>query len=276
MTGESIIGIPGKIIRVRTIRRQTMPDKYDKQLLDTINVYPWKTPTPPMTIQPQLLLPANPQASSYAIGTQTTIPMDEVSTQTQQAGAQLALPTGATQHPAMDITMATSPLVTSPTTITRPALPIPASGKRQQEEPTGKAELKQTRTAQSSTAASLGQQEEPPKTRMRIQAVTITAKKGDKITTASCEDEQEAEIERMLQEPFLYDDEGLDPKKVQQGMKKEAQSMKGQEVFTEVNYNDVPDEYKSKIIESKWVNKPKQDEVRCRIVAKGSWKQFRT
>ena len=269
MTGESIIGIPGKIIRVRTIRRQIMPDKYDKQLLDTINVYPWNTPTPPMTIQPQLLLPANPQASSYAIGTQTTIPMDEMSTQTQQAGAQLALPTGATQHPAMDTTMATSPLATSPTTITRPALPMPASGKRQQEEPTGEAEPKQTKTAQSSTAASRGQQEEPPKTRMRIQAVTITTKKGDKITTASCEDEQEAEIERMLQEPFVYDNEGLDPKKVQQGMKKEAQSMKGQEVFTEINYNDVPDEYKSKIIESRWVNKPKQDEVRCRIVAKG-------
>ena len=52
-------------------------------------------------------------------------------------------------------------------------------------------------------------------------------------------------------------------------MKKEARSMKGQEVFTEINYSDVPDEYKSKIIESKWVNKPKQDEVRCRIVAKG-------
>ena len=79
---------------------------------------------------------------------------------------------------------------------------------------------------------------------MRIQAVIITTKKGDKITTASCEDEQEAEIERMLQEPFVYDKEGLDPKKVQQGMKKEAQSMKGQEVFPEVNYNDVPDEYK--------------------------------
>ena len=102
---------------------------------------------------------------------------------------------------------------------------------------------------------------------MRIQAVTFTTKKGDKITTASCEDEQEAEIERMLQEPFVYNNEGRDPKKVQQGMKKEAQSMKRQEVFTEVNYNDVPDEHKSKIIESKWVNKPKQDEVRCRIVA---------
>ena len=44
MTGESIVGIPGKVIRARTIRRQIMPDKYDKQLLDTINVYPWNLP----------------------------------------------------------------------------------------------------------------------------------------------------------------------------------------------------------------------------------------
>ena len=68
--------------------------------------------------------------------------------------------------------------------------------------------------------------------------------------------------------PLVYDNEGLDPLKVQQGMKKEAQSMKTQGVFTEMNYN-VPEEHKNKIIESKWVNKPKQDEVRCRIVAKG-------
>ena len=104
---------------------------------------------------------------------------------------------------------------------------------------------------------------------MRIQAATITTKKGDKITTASCEDEQEANVERMLQESFVYDNEGLDPLKEQQGMKKEAQSMKTQGVFTEMNYNDIPDEHKNKIIESKWVNKPKQDEARCRIVAKG-------
>ena len=243
------------------------PDKYDRQLLDTINVYPWNSPTPPTAISPQLLLPANPQASSYAIGTQTGIPMTETSTQTQQAGTPLALPASAQQLPT-DSTMATAPLATSPTNITRPALPLP-QGKRPHEEPIGQAEPKQSRTAQSSAAVSRGHQEEQPHSKMRIQAVTITTKKGDTITTASCEDEQEAEVERMLQEPFVYDNEGLDPKKVQQGMKKEAQSMKGQGVFTEINYNDVPDEYKGKIIESRWVNKPKQDEVRCRIVAKG-------
>ena len=100
---------------------------------------------------------------------------------------------------------------------------MPPASKRQHEEPTGEAQAKQSRTAQSSAAANRGQDAEQTKAKMRIQAVTITTKKGDKITTASCEDEQEAEVERMLQEPFVYDYEGLDPLKVQQGMKKEAQ-----------------------------------------------------
>ena len=268
MTGESIVGIPGKVIKARTIRRQIMPDKYDKQLLDTINVYPWNLPTTPMAIPPQLLLPADNTTSRQAIGAQADITVEDTSTQTAQE-TPLALPTQAMHHQPMDTTMATSPLATSPTTMARPPLPLPPESKRRHEEPTGEAQSKQSRTAQSSAAANRGQDDEQPKAKMRIQAVTITTKKGDKITTASCEDEQEAEVERMLQEPFVYDNEGLDPLKVQQGMKKEAQSMKTQGVFTEMNYSDVPEEHKNKIIESKWVNKPKQDEVRCRIVAKG-------
>ena len=269
MTGESIVGIPGKVIKARTIRRQITPDKYDKELLDTIKVYPWNLPTLTMAIPPQLLLPADNTASRQAIGTQADSTVEDTSTQTIQE-TPLALPARAIHHQPMDTTMATSPLATSPTTMARPPLPIPPASKRQHEEPTGEAQSKQSRTAQSSTAANRGQDEEQPKAKMRIQAVTITTKKGDKVTTASCEDEQEADVERMLQEPFVYDIEGLDPLKVQrQGMKKEAQSMKTRGVFTGMNYNDVPEEHKNKIIESKWVNKPKQDEVRCRIVAKG-------
>ena len=259
MTGGSITGIPAKIIRVRAIRRQIEPEKYDRQLLDTINVYPWNSPTPPTAISPQLLLPANPQASSYAIGTQTGIPMEETSTQIQQTGPQVTLPASAAQHPAMDAAMATS----------RWQYLQQQSHDQHcqcQHMPKGNRKSRQVKQKQN-TQEQHSPQQQPAEDSMRIQAVTFTTKKGDKITTASCEDEQEAEIERMLQEPFVYDNEGLDPKKVQQWVKKETQSMKGQEVFTEVNYSYAPDEHKSKIIESKWVNKPKQDEIRCRIVA---------
>ena len=43
MTSESIVGIAGKIIRTRTIRRQVEPEKYDRQLMDIINAPPWDT-----------------------------------------------------------------------------------------------------------------------------------------------------------------------------------------------------------------------------------------
>eukprot|EP00438_Fugacium_kawagutii_P020126 Skav209748 [mRNA] locus=scaffold9:50691:51206:+ [translate_table: standard] len=45
--------------------------------------------------------------------------------------------------------------------------------------------------------------------------------------------------------------------------------MKAQNFFTEVDYNDVPPQYRNQIIESRWVNKPKDNEVRCRIIAEG-------
>ena len=116
MTGESTIGIPGKVIRARTIRRQIMPDKYDKQLLDTINVYPWNLPTTPMAVPTQLLLPADNTTNRQAIGTQADITVEDTSTQTGQE-TPLALPAQAMHHPPMGVTMATSPLATSPTTM---------------------------------------------------------------------------------------------------------------------------------------------------------------
>ena len=117
-----------------------MPDKYDKQLLDTINVYPWNLPTSPMAIPPQLFLPADNAANRQAIGTQTDITVEDTSTQTPQ-DTTLALPAGATHRPSMDATMATAPLATSPASATRPPLP---TSKRQYEEPTGGAQSKLT------------------------------------------------------------------------------------------------------------------------------------
>ena len=73
MTNESIIGISGKIIRVRTKRRRVYPEKYNKQLMNVVNAYPWTSPTPTQTIQPAMLPLANPQAASHAIGTQTAV-----------------------------------------------------------------------------------------------------------------------------------------------------------------------------------------------------------
>ena len=233
MTGEPIVGIPAKILRVRTIRRQVAPEKFDRQLLDTINVHPWTAPTPTQTIQPAMLMPANPDVSTYAMGTQTE-PHTTATEATQTSSGTavpLALPTGQpTATSSANLPAAMSPLATSPTTATtRPALPMPAQTVEPKQKPTkrvtieetGEPETKRLRTEQPASAST--RTSEPPKTRMRISAVTIKTKRGEEITTASCEDNEEEETEKMLQEPEIFDNEGLDTDKTRQGMKKEVE-----------------------------------------------------
>ena len=88
---------------------------------------------------------------------------------------------------------------------------------------------------------------------MRIDAITITTKKREKITTASNEGNEEIENEKMLLEPQVWDTEGLDKDQTKQGMKKETESMKKQGVFKEVDINDVPQQHRNNIIDSRWV-----------------------
>ena len=57
------------------------------------------------------------------------------------------------------------------------------------------------------------EQVEPPTTRMRINAIKVTTKRGETITTTTCEDEQEVELEKILLEPMVQNTEGLDKKK---------------------------------------------------------------
>ena len=87
--------------------------------------------------------------------------------------------------------------------------------------------------------------------------------------TASNEDIQEIENERILLEPIIHETEGLDPQQVAQGMKKEVQQMKDQSVFTEIDGNTMTPEQQANIIKPRWVLKQKHNEVRARIVAKG-------
>ena len=103
---------------------------------------------------------------------------------------------------------------------------------------------------------------------MRIETITIETKKGEKITTASNEGEEAIRTEKMLLEPQIWDTEGLDEEQTKKGMMKEAESMKKQGVFTEVDVNDIPEEQRKSIIDSRWVLRQK-GEVRARIVAKG-------
>ena len=261
MTSESIIGIQGKIIRTRTIRRQIEPDKYDRQLMDIINAPPWTPVTPTEVLQPTMVIPANRASTKEQVTTETQTMEDTPQTSTHQQ--QAATSTTEQRDTIVDLPMATSPV--SPTR--RQPLPMP---KRQQpDEITQGSEPKQQRTTEQHQTLQRPHTQEPPTTRIRINAVTVTTKRGETITTTSCEDEQEAETEKILLEPMVHNTEGLDKKKTIEGMKHEVEQMKKQGVYTEVNINDPTPEQQSTIIESRWVLRDKGDKVRARIVAKG-------
>ena len=72
-TNENILGISKQIVKARTFRRQTKPDKY--HMMDIIDSTPMTTPTPPTSF---VVLPAKHTGSSK----QATVTAE---TQTQQA-----------------------------------------------------------------------------------------------------------------------------------------------------------------------------------------------
>ena len=263
MTSESIIGISGKIIRTGTIRRQIEPEKYDRQLMDIINAPPWTPVIPTEALQPAMLIPANTTSATQQATTETQTTVETTQQQTQTAEAS----TSHQQETIVDLPMATAP--TSPTR--RQPLPMP---KRQQpDEITQGSEPKQQRTTEQQQPIQRPEQVEPPTTR-RINAIQVTTKRGETITTTTCEDEQEVELERILLEPMVHNTEGLDKKKTIEGMKHEVEQMKKEGVYSEVNIKDLTPEQPATIIESRRVLRDKGDKVRARIVAKGYTEQI--
>ena len=109
-TNDSILAIPGKIVRARTIRRQVKREKYKKQLMDTINVYPWN-PTKRTVAAPHFLpLPrtsGTAEAQAADMNTQTVEIEEILDTPALEAQQSLSIPT--TRQAITDSPMATSP-----------------------------------------------------------------------------------------------------------------------------------------------------------------------
>ena len=87
------------------------------------------------------------------------------------------------------------------------------------------------------------QQQNNQKAKMRMNAIKFTTRDGKQMETTS-EDTEEINNERVLLEPITHDTEGLDPQHVSQGMEKEAQQVKDQSVFTEIDGNTMTPERK--------------------------------
>ena len=172
-TNESVLGIPGKIVKARTVRRQVAPEKHNKQLLDTINVYPTHGTPRSAQWQHQSLCQTTGTTPAQAAERSTqTIEVDEaLDAPTQHAPQSLSIPT-TTRQAITDL-----PLATSPTSyFSRQALPTPE--KRSQDDTIAEGSTaKQARTATETTRERPGI-EEPSPIRRRVNNITIkTAKR---------------------------------------------------------------------------------------------------
>ena len=255
-TGETLLGIATKVVRSRTIKRQPMPEKYNKQLMDIINNSGLnKFPTAGTTVPLPVAYKPPPRTSkdSAAAATQTT--GEQTIVQQQQ------------QQPRLPIT--DSPMATAPThQHQRPALPSPK--RTVPDEVAEGSSSKQTKRQEAPTGLTRPEATAEQETsRQRITAITVKTNKGQEITACSSEDTNEHITEMILLEPITNDTEGLDKQLTTQGMKKEVQRMKQQNVYTEVHIDTLTPEQRKNIIQSRWVLRNKGTEVRARSTHRG-------
>ena len=272
-TGETILGIAGRVVRASTIPRMPHPEKYNKQLFDVISrTDTQQLPTAGQALLNQPMVFNPPRRSTVHTETQTS---------TQQSAAEDTAATNRPQLPPRAIAdapaastttrpaAASSPMATAPTS-DHTRQPLPSSKWSVPDEISEGSLPKQVRT---NTPASGPQRPEttaePPKTRLRITKVTLTTKQGAEITAYSCEDVTEQATEKILLEPWVSNTEGLDQQKTIEGMKNEIQSMKKQQVYIEVHLDSLTPQQRQNIIQSRWVLREKGNAVRARIVAKG-------
>ena len=275
-SGESYVGIGGRVIKARTIRRQVMPYKYDQQLMDTINGTPWAAKPP--TYTPNFIVPSIPPEPKP--GTQDK----NISTQEDKPAIRDAIRKEEQQHEKRQRTQASTtsqPSTTLPTPAFAPSYgparsppggATPASSPQRRtidDSITQGSESKQQKQIEHQQASHREVDTEPPRSNARINAVTVKLKNGKPVTTATCEDPMEAKIEERLLEPIIRDHQGFDPEKLKKGMIKEMTSMINQGVFEEIIIDQATPEELDNIIGSKWVHRDKGEEVRCRIVGLG-------
>ena len=292
-TGESFIGIAGRIVRSRTIRRLAGTNRYDAQLMDTITGTPWN-PTPPIGFQPAFILPPTPASTEQQVqagqtpqgetstGNQPTTAAKhatntkEVETEAKKARTETTKKQRVEEQQQSTASASTSThstamrLGTSPMPTGSPTRPVDD----QVHEGSASKSRKQSTTQQAPARPEETKERDSTRPRLRINAVTVALKSGKKITTATSEDPQEVRAEQRLLEPHIYNNEGFDTEKLKQGMQKEMESMRTQGVYEEVDVTKLTPQQRQEldldnIIESRWVYRSKGDEVRARIVAKG-------
>ena len=280
-SGESYTGIGGRVIKARTIRRQVMPYKHDQQLMDTINGTPWAAKPP--TYTPNFIVPSippepKPETSDNNISTQEDKPAirDAIRKEEQQQEKRQRTQASSTSQPSTALpTPAFAPSTFAPSygpARSPPGGATPASSPQRQtidDSIAQGSESKQRKQTEHQQASHREVDTEPPRSKARINAVTVKLKNGKPVATATCEDPMEAKIEERLLKPIIRDHQGFDPEKLKKGMTKEMTSMINQGVFEEITIDQATREELDNIIGSKWLHRDKGEEVRCRIVGLG-------
>ena len=118
-----IDSISGRVIRIRTIRRQIEPDKHDRQLMNSINAPPWTPATPTEVLQPTMLVSAATPTSTRE-RTITETHRTEDTTQTGLHSRYQQPQQTATSTPAQRETVVASPKATAPVNPSR-RQPVP-------------------------------------------------------------------------------------------------------------------------------------------------------
>ena len=255
-TNENVLSISGHIVKARTIRRQTKPDKYNKQMMDIIDSTPMTTPTPTSFV----VLPTKHTDSSRQAAAQQRHRQSKHRNFQFRKQANTWLPrqspTFRWQHRQRHTRRAPLP---APTTTKRDVADDIAEG----------SSAKQQKTTQQQTAAQRPEAtQEPDKTRLRVSAVTVTTKRGDKVPGSL---QRRPTRSRNREDPSRtvgHQHRRFGQEQTTEGMKQEIRSMKAQQVYTEVSYNTLTSEQRNKIIKSRWSFRQKGDIVRARIVAK--------
>lgn len=208
-TGESFIGVAGRVVRARTVRRLAGEARYDKELLSTVKGTPWN-PTPLLGFQPAFLLPPLPEASQANTTTKGT---DTTTGETTTTGTRHAR-----EEQGTETTEGVKRQRTEPPAVTATKSPTTTTATERAQASSRTLDDTIHEGSASKSRKETTQQEEgyPKKPRLRINAVKVQLRGGKQITTATCEDQHEARAEKRLLEPRILRYRRIGPRKAEE------------------------------------------------------------
>ena len=232
-TGESCIDIAGRITKARTIKRQVALRKNNLQLMDTINGTTWAAK--PATYRPNFIIPApppesKPESAEKSIGTTGGLPMlhdrNTTDTSTTETKQKTEAPAAVSRQQQQSPSTASTAFAPAFTPARCPPGGATAPSSRCVDHTTTashKAVKASNRDKHMQNKHQRDQRSHRNHQEQRLESTQspFILRMTNTITTATCEDPNEAKIEQRLLKPIIKDFQGFDPEKMKKGMIKE-------------------------------------------------------